>query len=100
MDYDYLYDKLLKAESEIRSLSSTLERLEKIESTLRTQDSVLTFIVGFLLTNEIGKREACKTMIKKWYYGAKRSKRVSLAQSHIEDMKLKDLDTDMRKELT
>lgn len=88
-DLELLNDKVM-------ALTHTLERIEKVESTQRKLESVLTFCVGFLLSPGTGKyaergtKKGCRMLLKKWYYGGHRSKRVALASAELQGTSLVD----------
>jgi len=94
----YIIDSVDKMEGKVAAMQSTLERIEIIEDKLRRTESLLVFIVGYLLSptngkyGSTGKKEACIAMMKKWYYGARRSKRVSLAAAEMDKLDLSELD--------
>jgi hypothetical protein len=66
---DYLEEKILLLENEISSLANTMERLDVAEKQYKRMESLLTFIVGYLLApdkpakNLPYAKEACSKMI-------------------------------------
>ena len=94
---EYLENKILLLENELSSLARTLERVEDTEMNYKKLESLLTFVVGYLLSpdnppsNTAPAKEACRKMIRKWYYGGYRSKRVQLAAAELEKLTLSEL---------
>ncbi len=94
---EYLENKILLLENELSSVMKVFERLDEAEATQRKNESLLTFIVGYLLApdkaavNRQHTKKACEKMIRKWYYGGYRSRRVSLAAAELEKLTLAEL---------
>ena len=91
---DQLYDRIMTLENQLYSLTKVLDRISDIETDARKTEGLLAFVIGFLLSpgegkySERGTKMSCRAMLKKWYYGGRRSKKVGEACKDIDNASL------------